>query len=143
MDAEDHRRADHGPYIAAVRGRLQARDIRVASTTVTTAGDGRREATLELRPDQDAFAEPVPPPASARWDEQNGWRLRVPREGLPSHEVRQRTSVLPAADDVAAWAVVALAHPELSATGEERQVRDHAVPDPEFEARLARYAAGR
>jgi hypothetical protein len=45
-------RVDHGPYIAAIGRDLEARDIRVADATVTTADDGRREAALLLRPDE-------------------------------------------------------------------------------------------
>lgn len=95
MHADGQPRADHGPYIATVQCALEALGVEVVSITVTTSAAGRREATLELRPDQDAFAEPMPGTASARWDEANGWRLLVPREALACHEVSERTSVLP------------------------------------------------
>lgn len=142
MHADGQPRADHGPYIAAVRRALEALDIEVASITVTTSAAGRREATLELRPDQDAFAESMPAHASAHWDEDSGWRLLVPREALASHEVSEGTSALPGPDAVAAWAVVTLAHPELSVSAEREHVPQPASTDPEFEERLVCYEPG-
>jgi hypothetical protein len=142
MEPPDQHRADHGPYAAAVRDCLESNDVEVTSLTATITADGLREAMLELRPDQDAFAEPVPARAMARWDEENGWSVRVSREALPGHEIREGLSVLPEPDDVAVWVVVALAHPELSLSREGPPLRQHRVADPDFEARLARYAAG-
>jgi hypothetical protein len=75
MGAQEHRRADHAPYIAAVRRGIETCDIRVAEVQATISGDGRREARLTLRPDDSAFAEQVPGEASASWDEDNGWSL--------------------------------------------------------------------
>src|SRR5258707_14930735 len=49
MGVQEHRRADHVAYIAAVGRALKDRDIRVADVTATTSGDGRREATLLSR----------------------------------------------------------------------------------------------
>jgi hypothetical protein len=82
VEAPEHSRADHALYIRAVRRGLEARDIRVAEMGRTISGDGRREATLLLRPDEDAFAERVPAEASASWDEDNGWSLLVRHESL-------------------------------------------------------------
>lgn len=142
MCADGQPRADHGPYIAAVRRALEALDIEVVSITVTTSAAGRREATLELRPDQDAIAEPMPAHASARWDEDSGWQLLVPRETLASHDVSEGTSILLSPGAVAAWAVVTLAHPELSLSAEREPVPHNLGTDPEFEERLARYQPG-
>jgi hypothetical protein len=44
-------------------------------------------------------------------------------------------------EDVAAWAVVAMAHPELMPGREDHPFRDHSVADVSFEARLAGCAA--
>ncbi len=140
MATQGHRRADHASYIAAVRRGLEARDIGVADVTVTTSGDGRREATLLLRPDEDAFVERVPGEASARWDEDNGWLTLVRRESLATCGYKG-LAVVPDPEDVAARVVVLLTHPELTASREEHSFRDHCVPDPDFEALLAMYAA--
>src|SRR5258707_15323347 len=102
MGVQEHRRADHAAYIAAVGRSLKDRDIRVADVTVTNSGDGRREATLLLRPDEGAFAERVPGEASASWDEDNGWSLLVRGESLASH-MHKGLGVVPDRDDVAAW----------------------------------------
>ena len=48
--------------------------------------------------------------------------------------------VLPDPEDVAAWVVILLTHPELTPSREDHPFRDHAVEDPAFEAALARYA---
>src|SRR5258708_33580142 len=139
MGVQEHRRADHAPYIAAVGRALEARDILVADVTVTRSGDGRREATLLLRPDENAFAERVPGEASASWDEDNGWSLLVQHESVASH-VHKGLGVVPDPDDVAAWAVALLAHPELTPSREDHPLRDHCAPDPDFEWLLAGYA---
>lgn len=138
MGAQEHRRADHAAYIAAVGRGLEARDIRVADVTVTPSGV-RREATLLLGPDEGAFAERVPGEASASWDEDNGWSLLVQRESLASR-VYKGLGVVPDPGDVAAWVVTLLAHPELTPSREDNPFRDHRVADPDFEALLARYA---
>lgn len=133
-------RVDHGPYIAAIGRDLEARDIRVADATVTTADDGRREAALLLRPDESAFAEPVPEEAWASWDECDGWSLLV-RDEAATSDVYKGLEVLPDPEDVSAWAVTLLAHPEVTPSREDHPFRDHSVADPEFEAQLARYAS--
>jgi hypothetical protein len=139
MGAQENRRADHAPYIAAVRRSIETHDVRVTDVRTTTSGDGRREATLTLRPDDAAFAERVPGEASASWDEDNGWSLLARRESLASH-VHKGLGVVPDPEDVAAWAVVLLAHPELTPSYEDQPFRDHSTEDPGFEARLAAYA---
>jgi hypothetical protein len=141
MGTQEHHRADHVPYIAAVRRGLETCDIHVANVTATTAGAGRREATLVLRPDDTAFAERVPQEASAIWDEDNGWSLLV-RHGPLADHVHKGLGVVPDPEDVAAWAVVLLAHPELTPSRDDHPFRDHSAADPEFEAQLARYAPG-
>lgn len=141
MGAQEHRRADHSPYIAAVRRGIETRDVRVTDVQTTTSGGGRREATLTLRPDDAAFAERLPGEASASWDEDNGWSLLVHHESLASR-VHKGLDVVPDPEDVAAWAVVLLAHPELTPSHEDHPFRDHSADDPGFEARLARYAPG-
>jgi hypothetical protein len=138
MDAPEHSRADHAPYITAVRRRLEARDLRVAEMAVTISEDGRREATLWLRPDQDAFAERVPGEASASWDEENGWLMVVRQESLTS-QVHKGLEVAPEPEDVAAWAAVLLAHPELTLSRDDHPFRDHRVADPVFEVLLTTY----
>lgn len=139
MGAREQHRADHGPYISAVSRSIEAHAIRVADVSATTSGDGRREATLTLRPDENAFAERLPGEASARWDEDNGWSVLV-REGPLANQVHKGLGVLPDPEDVATWAVALLAHPELISSYEDHPFRDRRVADPEFEARLARYA---
>jgi hypothetical protein len=139
MGVQEHRRAGHAHYMAAVGRALEVRDIRVAEVIVTNSGEGRREATLLLRPDEAAFAEPVPGQALASWDEDNGWSLLVQRESLAS-QVHKGLGVVPDPADVAAWAVALLAHPELTPSRDDHPFRDHCVPDPGFEVLLARYA---
>src|ERR1017187_1704346 len=135
------RRADHAAYVAAVVRRVEARGIRVTDVRTTVAAYSRREATLQLRPDETAFPLQVPPEASASWDEEDGWSLTI--DGSPAaSRVHKGLGVVPDPDDVAAWVTVLLAHPELTPSREEHPFRDHSVPDPVFEAQLARYAPG-
>jgi hypothetical protein len=136
----EHQRADHRPYIAAVRRGIESRDIRVTSVSLTSAG-GRREATLVLRPDELAYAWRVPGEATACWDEADGWSMLV-CDGQLANRVRKGLGVLPDPEDVAVWAVAVLAHPELTPSYEDHPFRDHRLPDPGFEAQLARYAPG-
>lgn len=140
MSTQGHRRADHAPYIAAVGHCIEARDIQVADVTVTTSGGGRREATLLLRPDEAAFAERVPVEAQASWDEDNGWSVLARYDSVAS-DVYKGLGVVPGPDDVAAWVVTLLAHPELTPSREDHPFRDHSVADPEFEGRLAEFAS--
>jgi len=141
MGTQEHHQADHFPYVAAVRRGIETRGIHVANVTATTAGDGRREATLVLYPDDTAFAERVPPEASAIWDEDNGWSLLM-RQGPLANHVHKGLGVVPDPGDVAAWAVVMLAQPEATPSRDDHPFRDHSAVDPEFEAQLARYAPG-
>ncbi len=141
VSAQEHRRFDHAPYIAAVRRAIEIRDVRVTDTQVSTSPDGRREATLTLRPDSAAFAERLPEEASASWDEDNGWSMVVRRDSLVS-QVHKGLGLLPGPGDVAAWAVVLLTHPELTPSYEDHPFRDHVVADHSFEEQLARYARG-
>ena len=140
MGTQEHRRADHSPYIRAVRRGIEARDICVADMAVTSSSGGRREARLLLRLDEGTFAERVPGEASATWDEDNGWSMLVQRKSLASR-VHKGLGVVPDPEDVAAWAVALLAHPELTPSREDHPFRDHRVADPDFEALLAAYAA--
>jgi len=139
MGAQEHRRADHASYIAAVSRSLKGRDIQVADVSVSISPDGRREAALLLRPDEAAFAERVPGQARASCDEDNGWSLLVWHESVAS-EVRKGLGVVPDPEDVAAWAVALLAHPELTPSREDGPVRDDCIADPDFEVRLAAHA---
>jgi hypothetical protein len=141
MSAQDHDRAEHEHYIAAARRRIEACDIGVTAMTVATSGDGRREARLMLRPDESAFAWRLPAEASATWDEDNGWSMLVCHGPLANH-VHKGLGVLPDPEDVAAWAMILLAHSELTPSHEDHPFRDHRARDPEFEAQLARYAPG-
>ncbi|MGH3217938.1 MAG: DUF6292 family protein [Streptosporangiaceae bacterium] len=138
MSAQQGGRADHSAYIAAVCRGIEARDMRVADLQVTTSADSRREASVVLCPDADAFAERVPGEATASWDEDNGWSLLASADS-PATQVHKGLGVLPGPEDVAAWAVVLLTHPELTPSREDCPFRDHSVPDPEFEAHLASY----
>ena len=140
MSAHGPERADHAFYIAAVRGAVEARDVRVADVQVSTSSDGRREALLALRSDDEAFAERVPEVASVSWDEDNGWSILL-QDGSLVSRVHKGLGVLPEPEDVAAWVVVALAHPELTSSYEEHPFRDHKVADPEFEEQPAGFAA--
>lgn len=143
MGTPEHSRASHLPYIGEVRRRLEARDIH--STLVDVPGHGgRRTAALLLHPVQDAFPTPVPQEALLSWDEENGWSLAFhdPGTGTTGVPFREGLRVLPGPDDVAVWAVVLLARPEMTASRDRPPFRDHTVPDPEFEHQLARYAPG-
>jgi hypothetical protein len=140
MSAERHVRADHGPYIQAVRRSIEARDIRVAGADIGASADSGRTASLTLRPDREAFAEAVPAEALAFWDEEDGWSLLV-RPQPAGSRVSKGLAVLPGPADVAAWVEVALTHPELTPSYEDGPLRARGVADPEFEARLARYPA--
>ena len=139
MGTQEDPRADHAAYVAAVCRSIEARDIRVTDVQVRTSGDGRREASLALRPDEDAFAERVPREATANWDEDNGWSLHEAGRP-PASQVYKGLSVLPDPEDVAAWAVVLLTHPELTPDRVDHPFRDHRVADPGFEAELSSYA---
>ncbi len=137
-------RADHAPYIAAVRRDLEERDVRVAEVSVTGHGS-RREAKMLLRPVEDGFGEQVVVGAFVTWDEENGWALAASQDsarlaaGVPWH---MGLGVLPEPAEVAAWVAVLLAHPEATPSREDHPFRDHLIGDPEFEAQLARYAPG-
>ena len=141
MGAQEHHRADHGPYIDAVRRGIEIRGIRVTHATTVISRDGRRQATLVLCPDESAFAGRLPGEASASWDEDNGWSMLV-RQGPLANHVHKGLGVAPDPEDVAAWAVTLLAHPELTPSYEDHPFRDHRAQDPAFEAQLARYAPG-
>jgi len=134
--------ADHGPYIAAVGQALESRDVQVTEAAVTISGNGRREAMLMLRPDEESFAADVPEALGVRWDEDSGWRLDAGGQTTGTGTFREGTGVLPGPDAVAAWVVVVLTYPALGAPGNVTQFRRHGDADPGFEARLARYAAG-
>lgn len=142
MGTQEQQPADHAPYIAAVCRSLEQHDITVTDTHTATSPDGRREATLTLRPDSAAFAERVPVEASAGWDEDNGWSIVVSHDSVVSR-FHKGLGVLPEPEDAVAWAVVLLAHPELTPSYEDHPFRDHQVPDLGFESQLARYALGR
>jgi hypothetical protein len=134
----------HAAYISAVQRCLQERDISV-STILPISSHGPRNADLHLRPDADAFADPVPHEAFLAWDEENGWSLGLRRDPATRallSPIFKGLSVLPDPEDVALWVVVLLIHPELTPSREEHPFRDHAVEEPEFEAQLARYVPG-
>ena len=144
MGATGRDRAGHAPYIGAVRRCLEARDVQVI--TVSLSGhDGRRSALMLLGPDDPAaVTETGSGDATVTWDEENGWSLaaRCDAEALAAGDpVYKGLGVIPDPDDVAAWAVVLLAHPELTPSREDHPFRDCSVPDPAFEESLARYAA--
>lgn len=142
--SEPGRRAGHAGYIEAVRRSLEKNDVDVTSARI---GDRAqvRSAELHIRPAAGAFAAPVPAEAFLRWDEENGWSLGLRRDlatGVVLNPVHKGLGVLPDPEDVAAWAVVLLTHPELTPSREDHPFRDSAVADHEFEAQLARYASG-
>lgn len=138
MGAGQDVRADHGPYIRAVCAAIEARGIPVAEADIDIAECHGRTAWLRLRPEEETFAEPVPAEAHVVWDERNGWSLRA-RPGPLGNLISKGLTVLPGPDDVAAWVVVALTHPELTPSYEGD--RTYRLPDAEFEAQLARYPA--
>jgi hypothetical protein len=144
MGATGRDRADHASYISAVRRRLEAREVHVI--TVSLSGhSGRRTALLLLGPDDAAaITETGFRDATVTWDEENGWSLAARRdtEAIAAGDpVYKGLGVIPDPDDVAAWAVVLLAHPELTPSREDHPFRDCSVHDPAFEESLARYAA--
>lgn len=144
MGATGRDRAGHGPYIEAVRRHLEAREVHVI--TVSLSGhDGRRAALMLLGPD-DAAADTETGfgDATVTWDEENGWSLAARRDAkaiAAGDAVYKGLGVVPDPDDVAAWAVVLLAHPELTPSREDHPFRDCSVYDPAFEESLARHAA--
>jgi len=140
MGVHEYRRADHGPYIAAVAGSIEGSGIRVANVAAVISGDGRREAVLLLWPDESAFAWRVAGEVRASWDEDDGWSLLAREESVVSL-VYKGLDVLPDPEDVAAWVMTWLTHPGVTPSREDHPFRDHGVTDPEFEARLAEFAA--
>ena len=113
--------------------------------SIGTRGGGR-EATLLVHADQADFAEPVTADASLGWDEENGWSLttRPDPGGLGGMvPVFKGLTVLPDPEDVAAWVVVLLTHPELTPSREDHPFRRHTAKDPEFERQLSTYTAAR
>jgi hypothetical protein len=136
MGAGLRRRAGHAAYIRAVCRAIEARDIRVIGTETGVSVRHGREATLTLRPDQEAFAEPVPAEAQVFWDEENGWSLRAGR-GPIGDRISKGLDVLPGPEDVATWVMLALTHRELTPSYEHEPFRDCSVSDPDFEARLS------
>jgi hypothetical protein len=123
---------------------MEAREVQVI--TVRLSGDdGRRSALMLLgHADTAAVTETGFGDATVTWDEENGWSLTVRRDGeavATSDPVYKGLGVVPDPDDVAAWVVVLLAHPELTPSREDHPFRDRSVRDPAFEESLARYAA--
>jgi hypothetical protein len=137
-------RADHAPYVTAVRRHLEERDVRVAEASIAGHGS-RREAKMLLCPDEDGFGEQAPVEAFVTWDEENGWALAAHQDstritaGVPR---RMGLGVLPEPAEVAAWVAVLLAHPEVTPSREDHPFRNHLIDDPQFEAQLARYTPG-
>jgi uncharacterized protein DUF6292 len=143
MGTQEHRRVGHAPYIEEVRRLLESRDLVVTVVGATSRG-GRREAVLLLHPERAAFAEPVTGDASLAWDEENGWSLTTrPDPGMLGETMPmfKGLTVLPDPEDVAAWVVVLLTHPELTPSREDHPFRDHTAEDPEFERQLSTYTA--
>lgn len=132
-------RADHVPCVAAVCRELEARDVRVVDTMAWTGRDGRRQAVLLLRREDDAFAVDASGQVSARWNEEDGWSILAGEEPSAGG-VYKGLGVVPDPADVAVWAVVAIAHPELTSSREGHPFRDHSVADASFEVQLATYA---
>lgn len=77
------------------------------------------------------FAGQIPGRATASWDEENGWSLLLAGDAVAAR-VHKGLSVVPDPEDVAAWAVVLLTHPELTPSRENHPFRDHTVADPAF-----------
>ena len=145
MGTPEYRRTGHAPYVEEVRRLLEARDLDVTVVSATSRG-GRREAVLLLHPERAAFAEPVTGEAFLDWDEENGWSLTTrPDPGMlgGAIPVFKGLTVLPDPEDVAAWVVVLLTHPELTPSREDHPFRDHTAEDPEFERQLSTYTAAR
>jgi len=129
------RREDHAGYIKAVRHELETNDIHVPNVQVSIAAGGRREASLNLRADREAFAEHLPDSAMAYWDENNGWSASARRDGMISR-VHKGLGALPTPQDVTAWLIVLLTHPELAPSYEDHPFRNHTTSDPDFERQL-------
>jgi hypothetical protein len=144
VGATEHDRESHAAYLGAVRRCLEARDVQVIAVRLS-GHDGPRSALMLLGPgDPAAVTDTGFGDATVTWDEENGWSLAArcdaagPAAGDP---VYKGLGVIPDPDDVAAWAVVLLAHPELTPSREDHPFRDCSVHDPAFEESLARYAA--
>ncbi|HEY1619264.1 MAG TPA: DUF6292 family protein [Streptosporangiaceae bacterium] len=142
MDSDDSGRADHGPYVAAVRRQLEARGIRVSDIRVSRRDGRRATALLVALADADSTGAGACD-ASLYWDEEDGWSLRArPDAGDLSSAapVYKGLSVVPEPADVAARVLVLLAHPELTPSREDHPFRAHLMQDQGFEELLARYS---
>lgn len=142
-------RADHRPYIEAVRVALLLKDIQVGAATFGT-GRVRSAAMTLLAPDDD-FDEPWHPTFTSaqfvelRWNEQDGWSLLALHPGdaaalLPTVWHRGFGVVLPP-EEISAWLAVLLTMPALSSSQEDGPYRSVQQHDPALEAALTAYAS--
>ena len=140
-------RADHRPYVEAVRVALLLDDIQVSDATFNTGTV--RSATMTLLPPDDGFEEPwhhtftSAERVELRWTEEDGWSLLAlhARDGkrLPTVWRPGFGSVLPA-NEIRTWLAVLLAMPGVSPSQDDGPYRSHQADDPAFETSLAFYA---
>lgn len=133
-------RADHHPYVAAVRTEIEGADVGIIDLQTVTGPP--RQALLTLDPE---IAEQVFPLADVllvRWDEEDGWSL-LPRypagSGLGDVPIYMGDGPLPLPERVAIWVQMLLLNPALTPSREEGPYRDSKTHDPDYERRLAGY----
>lgn len=140
-------RADHKPYIEAVRIALLLDDVHVEAAAFNTGTV--RTATMTLLPPDDDSDEPWHPTflsaerVELHWTEEDGWSLLALHA---SHDMHLPTiwrpgfgAVLPA-NEIRTWLAVLLTMPGFAPSQEDGPYRSHQTDDPEFEASLAFYA---
>ena len=140
-------KADHQPYIEAVRVALLLDDINVGDAAFNTGTV--RSASMRLVPPDDDFDEPwhhtftSAEHVELSWTEEDGWSLlalhaadgrRLPTIWRPGF-----AAVLPA-NEIRTWLSVLLTMPGFSPSQDDGPYRSHQTDDPAFEASLAFYA---
>jgi hypothetical protein len=140
-------KADHRPYIEAVRVALLLEDIHVSAVTFNT--HTVRTAAMTLIPPDDDSDEPwhhtfiSAERVELRWTEEDGWSLLALHASddklLPTIWRAGFGAVLPA-NEIRTWLAVLLTMPGVSPSQEDGPYRSHQTDDPSFEASLAFYA---
>jgi len=135
-------RADHRPYLRAVRAAIESKEIPV-KTVVTDAG-AIREGLLHLDPQATAAAFPEAAEVVLRWTEEHGWSYAAfypPHSGLGTSWTHLGFGVLPTPDEVANWIGTVLINPALIVSNEDDPYRSAGDNDEDLEARIAAYGS--
>jgi Family of unknown function (DUF6292) len=139
-------KADHRPYIEAVRVALLLKDLQVGVATFNSSR--LRSAAMTLLAPDEEFDEPWHPTFTTaqfvelRWNEQDGWSLLAlhPSETalLPTIWHRGFGVLLPP-EEVAAWIDLLVTMPSAAPSREDGPYRSHQQHDPAFEQALAAF----